>query len=309
MSQPLAQQTTAILAALLATLASASVASAIDEVPAGTLVQQPASKGTTNIAARAFEAAAKQQKAEEKDATTATVAAGGLASTGNSRLVAVTTSARFRLRRTSDQLSAAAAANYARTSLPGAPMTTTVENLQARVRYDRFLGDLSLFFGAQALRDRFRGLDLRVDCSPGVGYYAVNAAKEQLWFELGYDLIYDVRRDDARPILDDKGAPLLDAQGAPVLLDKTRGFNSARVFSGYTNHVNDAVTIEVGLEYLQGLTDFALRRFNGDASISSKIGHSFSMATTFSLRFDNHPLPGKEQLDVIEGVNLSYDLL
>jgi putative salt-induced outer membrane protein len=293
-------------AAALALVAFPRAASADDDLPTGTTNQKPASSGTTDLTTRSFESAGK--KSDDKDATQLTLSAGGLASSGNSRLVALTTSGKFRLRRADDQISAAAAGNYTRTAVPGGPMTTSVENVQGKTRYDRFFDDITAFLGVQARRDRFQGLDLRLNVAPGIGYYFVNEAKLAVWVEGGYDFLYDIRRDDARPVLDDNKNPVLDASGRPVLLAKTNVVHSGRLFFGYLDSVNEAVTLSVGVEYLQGLSDTGVRRVNGDFSVASKIGKGFSLATTIAVRFDNQPLPGKEQLDTTESVSLVYDI-
>jgi putative salt-induced outer membrane protein YdiY len=46
-----------------------------------------------------------------------------------------------------------------------------------------------------------------------------------------------------------------------------------------------------------------------DAKLTSKIGAGFSLATSFSRRYDNEPLPGKEKLDTITAINLVYKIL
>jgi putative salt-induced outer membrane protein YdiY len=104
---------------------------------------------------------------------------------------------------------------------------------------------------------------------------------------------------------------VLDAMGAPTgqVLDKTKSVHSGRFFVGYDNQLNEAATFTLGLEYLQGLDDTSIHRFNGDARLTSKIGSGFSLATSFSLRYDNTPLPGKEKLDTITAVNLVYKIL
>lgn len=290
------------LSALLATLTLTTVALAQEGPAKGTATSATVTKGATEVNAEGFQAGPKKDPAE-KDATELSIGAGALSTTGNSRNLALTSLATFRLRRTDNQFSAFAAANYGRAGAPGKEVATTAENIQGRARYDRFITtDFALFLGVQARRDRFAGLDLRTQIDPGIAYYFLNQEKLLLWTELGYDLLHDVRRNDARAVVDKAGVQT-------DYLPKTRTNHSGRLFLGYTNKLNEAVTVTMGVEYLQALTDVKLYRINGDLSISSKLGKNFALATAFSARYDRGALPGKEKLDTITTVNLVYTVL
>jgi putative salt-induced outer membrane protein len=277
-----------------------------DDLPQGTASQAPATSGSTDLTAQKFEAATRIVDPEKaKDATELSIGAGGLASTGNSRLVALTGYGQFRIRRSQDQLAVGLAGNYSRTAAPGLPLATTTENFQGKTRYDRFfLQELTGFLGVQARNDRFQGLDLRLQIDPGIGYYFVDDPKHLLWAELGYDYLHDIRRDQDRIVLD-----ATTKMPTGEILDKTNDVHSLRVFFGYDNELNEAVTFTLGLEYLQGLNDASIHRFNGDAKLTSKLGSGFSLATSFSLRYDNQPVAGKEKLDTVSAINLVYKVL
>ncbi len=73
--------------------------------------------------------------------------------------------------------------------------------------------------------------------------------------------------------------------------------------------ISGTVTFTLGLEFLQGLSSTSTRRFNGDAKLQSKLGAGFSLATSFSLRYDGEPLPGKENVDTITALNLVFKVL
>jgi putative salt-induced outer membrane protein len=262
--------------------------------------QDPASSGNTDVATSGFEAQAVPEE-EAKDAQEANVSLGGMQSSGNSRSLAATMAAQYRLRRRSNQLSALAAANFARSAAtPDENMRTTVENYQAKVRYDRFLLErLAVFIATSGRRDRFQGLDLRLNVDPGVAYYFIDEQKHQLWSELGYDLQYDLRNQDS-----------IDAaalQGQTV--EKTATQHSGRAFAGYANSLNEAATLTTGVEFLLGLPETERWRLNWDAGLSSKIGGAFSLATTFSLKYDHAPLPGVKELDTTTALSLVYQLL
>ncbi|MBN1607342.1 MAG: DUF481 domain-containing protein [Polyangiaceae bacterium] len=272
------------------------------QVADGLATQQNASEGTTDVAPEGFQTVEVDAAEETTDTTELKLSAGGLFASGNSRLVAMTGSGRFRARRAANQLSAAAAANYSSTAV--APqsdtMTATVRNFQGMTRYDRFLGEgFAVFVSMSARNDRFQGLDLRLNLDPGLAYYFIDIEKHQLWVELGYDLQYDVRRPQA--------VRRARAEGAE--LDWAEMRHSGRGFLGYENNLNEAVTFNTGLEYLQGLAETKYWRLNWDVGLTSNISSRFSVATTFSLRYDHAPLPGIKKTDTATAINLVYNLI
>ena len=283
-----------------------SVVSAQDE-PAGLMQNDPASSGNTDVASEGFQAAEKLAP-DTKDATEASIQAGALLAAGNARSLSATASAAFRLRRSEHQFGGAASANYAQSAAdPDSNIEPTVENYQGKVRYDYFLVEgLAAFIAFSARRDRFQGLDLRLNVDPGLAYYFIDEAKHQLWGELGYDLQHDIRADRAIAVA--------LAEGSAV--EKTETRHNARAFVGYDNKLNEAVTFRTGVEYLQGLSPFeddatghVNWRLNWDAGISAAVASRFSMATTMSVRYDNNPLPGVRNTDVMTALNLVYTLL
>jgi putative salt-induced outer membrane protein len=280
----------------------ASAAHAQDAVPAGTMKQDAASSGTTDVATSGtFEAVTLPPADAAKDAVEAQILGGGALSTGNARSLSVTSSATFRIRRTANQFSALAAVNYGRAAVNAdAETETTVDNQQGKIRYDRFITEnFVAFLAASGRRDRFQGLNLRLNIDPGIGYYFIAQEKQQFWGELGYDFQFDIRNQDA-----------LDAAEADgTTLDKTKTAHSGRLFAGYNNALNESVTFKTGLEYLQGLDETKSWRLNWDAALTSKIGGNFSLATTFSLRYDHNPLPGIKNTDTQSAVSLVYSLL
>lgn len=278
-----------------------SRASHADEpLPESLVKGSQASSGNTEVATSGFQSAEKPA-AETKDATELQLSAGGLASSGNSRSLAATSAGKFRLRRGANQVGAAIAANYAESSVVKSQgLQTTVQNFQGKLRYDRFLaGSFAVFGAASARHDRFQGLELRLNFDPGVAYYFIDQDKQQLWLELGYDLQYDVRTDDARE------AALADH----MYLGKTVTRHSARAFTGYSNALTDSVTVATGLEYLQGLAHSTNYRINWDGSVNSAVGKGFSIATAVTLRYDHNPLPEVQKTDIVTSISLVYHLL
>ncbi|MBI5531333.1 MAG: DUF481 domain-containing protein [Deltaproteobacteria bacterium] len=291
--------------AVVGAVVSTTRVAAAQDVPKGSGTGiDAATEGKTEVAKEGQFQGVNKKEAEGKDATELSVSAGGMQASGNSRVLALTTAEKFRLRRGEDQFKSALAGNYAQAAAPGgSSQSATVQNLQALVRYDRFLGDFTLFLSDVARTDRFQGLNLRNRVDPGVGYYVINEKTMQLWGEVGYDFLYEIRRSDALQATKPDGTP-----NGPRL-DKTDVLHSGRAFIGFEKSFKTGTKFVTGLEFLQGLSDTAIRRVNYDAGITAKLFGDLSIGMTFGLRYDNAPLPGKEKLDTTTAGSLVYTLL
>lgn len=291
----------------LAMVTGSGVAAAQEE-PSGLMQKDTASTGTTDVAAEGFEASVVNAE-EANDATELSLNAGAFLSAGNSRSVAATFAEQFRLRRNIHQFSLISGVNYGRSALdPDGGMETTVENYQARARYDIFVAErFALFLGVSARKDRFQGLAVRLNVAPGAAYYLIDAPEQQLWFELGYNLQHDVRTDDViQATADDSGRVLDDSD--------TRHFG--RAFIGYDNKLNESVVFKTGFEYLLGISPFEDDvtgrknwRLSWSAGLNAKVSDKFSVATSITVDHDNNPLPAVRRTDATTAVNLVYSLL
>jgi putative salt-induced outer membrane protein len=257
------------------------------------------------VAKEGFQAVGAPVAEESKDTSSLKLSAGGFLSQGNSRTLAFTGSADYLLRRSDSQFTAIAAVNYGRAATgPDEPYEPTVENYQARLRYDYFFAtQVAGFFSLSARRDRFQGLDLRLNIDPGFAYYFIDDKGHRFWAELGYDLQHDVRNQG---FIDDAQAEAVPP--GSLDLPKTETRHNVRAFVGYDNQLSDAVKFGTGLEYLQNVTAAENARLNFDASLTTQLNQDFSIATTFSLKYDNNPLPGVEKTDMILALNLVYTM-
>jgi putative salt-induced outer membrane protein len=282
------------LASAALVCANAAAFAADDKPAAGVMKTTAATTGSTDVTTGTFDTAKKAD--EVTDATEAKVQAGALMSTGNSRSLAATASGSMRLRRADNEFSALLAANYARSAASLADkQKTTMENYQGKLRYDRFVSEkVSLFLSFSGRRDRFQGLDARLNVDPGLAYYFIEEEKQRLWGELGYDLQYDVRRDDA----------IAAAAAAGTNLGKTKTRHSARGFLGYHTNVNEHVSFDSGAELLVGIPATENWRLNWDNRLTVALDTRFSLGASFNLRYDNNPLPGVEKLDTLTAMNL-----
>ena len=297
---PSSRALSSLLAAAL--LLAPTLATAQQDLPRSAQDQAKVSTGATDVTSDKAQTA--DRSAEAKDATELSIAAGGLQAGGNAELLALTTASKFRLRRDNNQFKSALAGNYARSAPAGSSDSeVTVQNLQGLARYDLFLGNAALFSSVQLRTDRFQGLDVRVQYDPGVAYYFVNEKTQQFWVELGYDLLHDVRREQARLVLDK------DKKPTGEIADRTRTLHSGRVFVGYEHALTPTPKLTAGLEFMQGLSDTEIRRLNGDASLTTKLYQALSFSFSFSARYESKPVPGKETLDTTSAASLVYTFL
>jgi hypothetical protein len=234
------------------------------------------------------------------DDTTATVSAGGQLSTGNSQLAAVTGNGQFAMRRGDDGFGASLVGNYGESAPYGATPVDTTENLQGRIRYDRYFTDrLSLFLIGTGRHDRFQGVEFRLNIDPGAKYLFVNTDQTKLWGEVGYDLQYDYRLGSA-------------VWGQDI--DRKAVDHSVRLFAGFKHSFNKSVTVTTGFEYLQSFVHSAIEdldndsRINYDFLFASQIMGGLSLGLGFSARYDYNPLPGKTDLDTTTTISLIYAL-
>jgi putative salt-induced outer membrane protein len=280
--------------------------SALGQSPTGLSSQAPATGGSTEVAKEGFQTAAERAalEAASKDASTLKLTGGGFLSQGNSRTIALTGAADYFLRRSDSAFSALAAVNYGRSAAgAGEPYQTTVSNYQARVRYDYFFAtSVAGFFSLSARRDRFQGLDLRLNVDPGLAYYFIDEKSHRFWGELGYDLQYDRRNQD---FID---AAVAEALPDVLFIDDTEVRHNVRAFVGYDNQLTDALKFAAGLEYLQNVKEAENARLNFDTALTAQVNQDFSVATTVSVKYDNNPLPGVEKTDLIMALNLVYTM-
>jgi putative salt-induced outer membrane protein len=273
--------------------------SALAQRPSGLLAQAPATSGSTEVAKEGFQAVGARPAPEEsKDTATLKLTFGGFLSQGNSRTIALTGAADYFIRRGESAFSALGAVNYGRSAAgDGEAYATTVENYQGRLRYDYFFAtSVAGFFSVSARRDRFQGLDLRLNLDPGFAYYFVDEKSQRLWAELGYDLQYDLRNQD-----------FIDA-ALPVVIEDSEVRHNIRGFFGYDNQLTEALKFAAGLEYLQNVTAAENARLNFDAGLTAQVNQDFSIGTTVSIKFDNNPLPGVQKMDLIMALNLVYTM-
>jgi len=314
-----------VVALFAATSMMSGVAQAQEPVvPSGTAgTIDPASKGNTELDDQGkFSSAKKAEEdaeAESTDTTEFSISAGGLLSTGNARAAALTGASKFRLRRKIHMFGADLVGNYG----AGAPdldsdLEPNVANVQGRVRYDIFLHErVSAFLMFTGRHDRFQGLAFRLNVDPGFAFYILTKKANQLWAEAGYDFQYDRRTNEA---LEDNTAAIaanmeaimeaeMNGETPPdpiAVLDPVFKNHAYRLFLGYSNRMLETISFDTGVEWLHSFIDPAIYRVNWDNNLSVSLASRFSLGITFTLRYENRPLPTVRPLDTITSVNLIY---
>jgi putative salt-induced outer membrane protein len=303
-------RTIAVLVATT-TLVSTAWAQQAPAVAAGLVAPTTSTSGSTEVATSGFEGRLAPNAAIANDTTESKISFGALASSGNSRSLATTGTGTFRLRRGKNQLSLAAAANYAKSRPQDAErMETTVENYQGKAQYDRFVASHIALCGAASLRhDQFQGLDVRLNLGRGIAYYFIDAKPTQLWAEIGYDYQYDLRSLDAVRDANAVRKANATAENPYERIGRKEDRHSGRLFLGYVTAFNDHVAFTSGFEYLQALSATENWRLLFDSGINASLSGRFSIATTFTVRYDHNPLPEIKKTDTTESVSLVYTLL
>jgi putative salt-induced outer membrane protein len=261
-------------------------------LPDATVKPEAASAGKTEVATHGFATGLPEE--EEQYASELSISLGGLFTSGNAQTIALTSAGRLRLRRYEHQITAGAAANFARAAQRGEGAETTVENYQGLGRYDYFVSErVSLFTQATARHDRFQGLDLRSNIDPGVAYHFIQTKNQRLVAELGYDLQHDVRRDETR-LASDPPSP------------KTQTLHNARGFFGYENRLYPQASFLASFEHIQNWEDPAVYRLIFDVGIKSNLRDNLAVAMTYTMRYENRPLPDVETTDSLASIALVY---
>jgi hypothetical protein len=271
------------------------------------------------------------------DGTTGSLSAGGQWVTGNSNLLAMTANGSFDMRRGANEFGAGLLANYGQSTPPGGQWAVeTAENVQGKLRYDRFLSPpAAIFLLVTGRQDRFQGLNFRLNLDPGFKYLFIKTPADAVWAEAGYDFQYDNRRSDSLGITAPTGAasalepvpvsgctptdPNYTTSGnitpcAQSMLPQTQIYNSARLFAGFRHAFNKDVTLGAGVEYLQSIVavnagqagDVYDSRLNFDALFASKISGGLSLGLGIHAAYDRFPLPGKKDLDTASTLTLIY---
>jgi putative salt-induced outer membrane protein len=289
-------------------LAFAQIAPPGDQLPAETIKPKAVTTGTTDLPASTFATGNALEEEEEQYATEGSVSLGGLFASGNARAIALTTAGKLRVRRYESQITAATAFNFARATKKGeSNAETTVENYQALGRYDLFVsGKVSFFLQSTLRRDRFQGLDLRLNVDPGVAYHFIQTVNQRLVVEVGYDIQHDIRRDESRVQVVQPVPPATDP--TITVADKTRTLHNLRSLLGYENKLYSEVSFVASLEHIQNFQNPHVYRLVFDTGLKSTIRGRLAVAMTYTMRFENRPLPNVERADSLASVSLVYTL-
>lgn len=276
------------------------------------------------------ERAAPEAAAPPTDSTTAAVSAGGQYAAGNSKLYAATGQGKLDLRRGDNGFGAALVGNFAESYVGGSYQKST-ENLQGRLRYDRYFTPIfGGFVQVTGTHDAFQAITFRLNADPGVKLIVVDAEATKLWGEAGYDFEFDQNYTDGNGIEQaGAGGQALDSNGLPYVIEQTDTIHSSRLFAGVRHQFNKEVVLTSGLEYLQGFggsgggtppvppgytaskvdlvaINLTAARLNFDALLAAHVGGGFSLGVGITAKYNSAPLPGKVNLDSTGTLSLIY---
>jgi len=235
------------------------------------------------------------------------LSAGGSAIGGNTTSYGVQLGGDFKLINKPHMLTANAYYTYgharvlipADENVPGSVDTyhsvDTAKNIVSRIKYDYFLSTYNSLFAALGFRwDPFAGIKRRNDFQVGYSRYYLTDPKHQLWSELGYSLVDTIYQsiDGKRP-----------SQHSEVA-------HFARLFIGYDNKLNEAVTFIGGAEGLLNLTRPAGSRVMVDAALRSAISSAFKVELKARVLLDFQPIvDGAKRYDHLITASLLYSVI
>jgi putative salt-induced outer membrane protein YdiY len=237
--------------------------------------------------------------APKADTTALNASLGGSLNTGNTKSYLLNAGGEFRLIRAPHSLSINAAFAYGRAAIAGAPppnpLLETVKNLNAKARYDIFLDSMDALFAATGFRwDPFAGIDRRNQGQIGYARYFVAQPAQRFWGEVGYDLTSDSLRELPMQPPPDPRHPVI---------------HSVRLFTGYDNQLNAAVTYLGGVEVLLDVKQAKDVRVNWDNALRSALSDQFKLELKFRLAFDNVPVPGAKKTDTVTLISVLYSMI
>jgi hypothetical protein len=268
------------------------------------------------------------------DSMNAAVSAGGQFASGNSKLFAATGLGKFDMRRGNNAFGAQLVGNYAEGAVaPSTTLKSTTENLQGKLRYDRyFTPAFGAFIQLTGTHDAFQAITFRLNVDPGVKLFFVDEPTTKFWGELGYDFEFDQNYVDGNGFEQaGSGGQALDSAtpALPYVIQSQNTIHSTRLFAGFKHAFNDKVNLSLGLEYLQGLAGTGTdlpgvpngytaaqvdrvavsvtgARLNGDALLAAQVGGGFAIGVGLSEKYNSAPLAGKQSLDSTGTLSLIY---
>lgn len=176
-----------------------------------------------------------------------------------------------------------------------APYTQTTDNLNSRAKYELFVSRLDSLFAAVGLRrDRFNGMQPRVNAQLGYGRYFVSEEKVRFWGEVGYDVMY---------------TRYTQLPGAAPFSDK-QVVHSARLFVGLEHQVHEYLSYVGGLEGFLNVEKPAASRFVFENSLRSTLSDSFKLELKARFMYEAKPVvPGAKKLDTALIISLLYSVI
>lgn len=162
-------------------------------------------------------------------------------------------------------------------------------NLVWRIRYDHYFDpDNSIFVAHRGRRDPFAGLEVRLGLQLGYSRVLFREENHRLSLDVGVDVTVDHYTSAVANV------NRTSATFVPPIAQGTDGrlVPAVRLYLAYTNHLNDYLTYDTGLEVLWNVVNPGHFRFDWQNHIRSRINGFLELSLDITLRVDSQP-PGQ----------------
>jgi hypothetical protein len=242
-----------------------------------------------------------------------TLTAGGTFAYGNARTLGVNLASGFFLRDAAEQLDievtyllgmaeapltcaddpmgigCGGMAGGARTGGFAGTWVENANNLNWRIRYDHYFdADNSIFVAHRGRRDQFAGLDVRLGLQLGYSRVLFREENHRLSLDIGVDGTVDVYTDE----VGNANRNSATFVAPPLQGTDARFVPAVRLYLAYTNHINEAITYDTGLEVLWNVVNPGHFRFDWQNHIRSRLTGFLELSLDITLRVDSQP-PGQ----------------
>lgn len=285
----------------------------------------PAAASAQPAAAAQFAEAVVAPPAETTDDTVWTLGLNGAFNYGNARSLQIGANTHFLVRRDMHMFTMDLNFNYQSAALRDAngafgDWNASAQNFTGKIRYDVFLdADDGLFVSVSGLNNPFAGLDFRFQGQFGYSRNLFSEAENhhRLWFEVGGDVTYDDRFPNPLCAAPPMGvtvdaATCTGTDMMSYLLPGTELQPSARLYLGYDNHMNEQWSYRGGVEGLvdlRGAPHWGNVRLNWMNTFTLNVGDNLAVNFAFNFLFDGEPVPGRQTIDTLTTLGVTYTML
>jgi putative salt-induced outer membrane protein len=146
---------------------------------------------------------------------------------------------------------------------------TTAERYYTDLRFDYRLAErVYTFLLGGWLKDRFAGIDRRVNFGPGIGYHVIKGPKSFLRCEAGLNYTYE-----------------------DYVVQESADFLEGRAYSRYEYMFSEKNRFLLSVEYLQDLNASDNYKLNSETAVVAGLIGALSLKIGYEVRYQNRPKP------------------